>query len=73
MAGYVVQSVLLKRSKFDKKEAYEWMRDHSYPVMKIHVTYDYYHFRLIDPDRLKGARFRTIDLGDVGRIVVAYF
>jgi len=71
--GYVVQSVLLKRSKFDKGQAFAWMREHKYPVSKIHATPNFFRFRLIDPDRLKGAEFRTVDLGDVGSLVLAYF
>jgi len=70
--SYVVQSVLLKRSKFDKGGAYKWMREHEYAVHKIHVTPEYFHFRQVDPSRVKGAEFRTIDLGDVGKLVLAY-
>jgi hypothetical protein len=71
--GYVIQSVLLKRSKFTRGQAYAWMREHHYPVHKIHATSESFHFRLVDPERLRGGRFRTIDLGDVGRMLVVYF
>jgi len=70
---YVVQNVSLRRSKFSKGEAMAWVRDHNYrPIKEVHVTPNFFQFRLVDPDRIKGARFRTVDLGDVGHLVLAY-
>jgi len=71
---YVVQNVSLRRSKFSKGEAIAWIRSHHYrPLKEVHVTPNFYQFRLVDPDRIKGARFRTIDLGTDGHLILAYF
>jgi hypothetical protein len=72
--SYVVQNVSLRRSKFSKGEAIAWVRSHGYkPLKEVHVTPEFFQFRLVDPDRIKGARFRTIDLGEDGRMILAYF
>jgi len=72
--SYVVQNVSLRRSKFSKGEAMAWVRDHGYkPLKEVHVTPNFFQFRLVDPDRIRGARFRTVDLGDVGHLILAYF
>ena len=70
--SYVVQSVLLKRNKFTKDEAFRWAKLHGYKLDKIDVTHDYYRFRQIDPELLQLYYFRTIPLGDVGELIVAY-
>jgi len=70
---YLVQSILLRRSRFTKPEAYHWVRSHDYSVRYgVDVTPEYYRFRQVPPERLAGFRFRTIPLGDDGYIVVAY-
>ena len=74
MSRYVVQQVSLRRDKFSKGEAYDWIRKHGYAVTKpAHVSPHFYQFRQVDPARLHGARFRTIDLGHDGHMIVAYF
>jgi hypothetical protein len=71
--SYVVQNVSLRRSKFSKGEAIAWVRSHGYtPIKPVDVSPDVYRFRLVDPERIKGARFRTIDLGDAGHLILAY-
>jgi hypothetical protein len=70
---YAVQSVTLRRSKFSKGDAFAWVRDHGYKATKVDITPTFYRFRQMDPERLHGARVRTIDLGDVGHLLLAYF
>jgi hypothetical protein len=71
---YVPQSISLRRDKFTKGEAADWIRRHDYkPIKEVHVTPDFYRYRLVDPERLRGTRFRTIDLGDVGTMTISYF
>lgn len=71
---YVPQNVSLRRDRFTKGEAYAWIRSHGYkPIKEVHISPHFYQFRLVDPERLRGARFRTIDLGKEGHLVVAYF
>jgi len=70
--SYIVQSVLLKRDKFSKVEALQWIRSHGYSAGKIDVTPEYYRFRQVAPDILHLLRPNTIPLGDVGHLVVGY-
>jgi hypothetical protein len=71
--SYVIQSVSLRREAFSKGEAIAWVRAHDYhPLKPVHVTPELYQFRLVDPERIRGARVRTIDLGRVGHLIVAY-
>lgn len=70
---YVVQSISLRRDKFSRAEAFKWIHDHGYkPIKDVHVCSHFYMYRLVDPERLAGARFRSVDLGSVGRMVLAY-
>ena len=71
--GYIVQSLMLRRDKFTREEAFQWMRDHGYIASKVDVSPAYYHFRQVNSERLRAGRFRNIGLGDVGRMVVVYF
>ena len=70
---YIVQSVLLSRHEFTQEQAQEWVRKHGYKASKVDVTQDYYRYRQADPDTLPfTARFRTIDMGKIGKLIVAY-
>ena len=70
---YITQNISLRRDRFTKGEAIAWVRDHGYePIKPVHTTPNFYQFRLVDPDRLKGGRFRTIDLGDKGHLTLFY-
>jgi hypothetical protein len=70
---YVVQSITLRRDAFSKDEAFRWVRDHGYTAPKVDVTPGFFRFRQVDPERLHGARFRTISLGHEGHMILAYF
>ncbi len=70
---YVVQSVHLRRDRFSKGDAFKWVRDHGYKASKVDISPQVYRFRQQDPERLRGARFRTVDLGTVGNLLLAYF
>jgi hypothetical protein len=70
--GYIVQSVVLKRSKMPKRDADRWIVEHGYKLSAPDITHDLYRYRQVDPARLHGFRFRTIDLGDIGHLIVAY-
>ena len=70
---HVTQNISLRRDRFTKGEAIAWVRSHGYkPIKEVHVSPHFYQFRLVDPERLRGARFRTIDLGKEGHLTVAY-
>jgi hypothetical protein len=70
--SYTIQSVTLRRDKMSKGEAYKWVRDHGYSANKIDITPHYYRFRQVDPERLRGGRFRSISIGDIGHLIVFY-
>jgi hypothetical protein len=73
MAPYLVQNISLRRDRFTKGEAVQWVRSHGYsPIKPVHVSPHFYMFRLVDPDRIRGARFRTVDLGKDGHLILAY-
>jgi hypothetical protein len=70
---YIVQSVLMSRHEFTQEEAREWVKKHGYKAHKVDVTQDYYRYRQVDPDSLPfTARVRTISLGKIGKLIVAY-
>ena len=70
---YVVQSVTLRRDKFSKGAAFDWIRSHGYKSDKVDVSPHFYRFRQVDPARLTAGRFRTVPLEDVGNLVLVYF
>lgn len=70
--SYIVQSVLLKREKFSRDEAFKWIRKHGYKANKIDVTPEYYRFRQVEPVHSVSIRYRTIPLSDIGQLVVIY-
>jgi hypothetical protein len=73
MAGYVVQSLALRRDKFTKGGAFDWIRKHGYKADKVDIGPHFFRFRQVNPERLAGGRFRTIALGDVAHMTVFYF
>ena len=70
--SYLTQSVLLRRDKLTRREADRWIHEHGYKLTAPDVTHDMYRYRQMDPSRLHHFRFRTIKLGDIGDLVVAY-
>ena len=70
---HLIQSVQLRRDKFSKGEAFAWVRSHGYKANKVDITPHFYRFRQVDPERLRGGRFRTIDFGDVGHGTLVYY
>lgn len=70
--SYIVQSVILKRDKMTKREADRWIKEHGYILTAPDITHEFYRYRQVNPERLHHFRFRTIDLGDIGHLIVAY-
>lgn len=69
---YIVQSVLLKRDKFTRHEAFAWIHDHGYKADKVDMTPEYYRFRQHTPMVSPHLRYKTIGLGDIGYLVMIY-
>ncbi len=63
--GTVIQTVIISKDKFSKKQAADWMREYEFGK---HLMSDAdekdktYRFRQIDPSALKSDSFKTIDL-----------
>lgn len=70
--SYIVQSVLLNRQALSRHEADRWIKAHGYMLTAPDVTHDFYRYRQVNPERLHSFRFRTIKLGDIGDLIVAY-
>lgn len=45
----MLQSIIIPKSKFTKREAIQWMINHKYHVYKIDVTDRFYRFRQREP------------------------
>jgi len=72
--GGLVQSVLLKKSHFSKEEAKHWIVKHGYKLSTPDVTNRFYRFRQHNPRNLEAMhmRFRTIHMGEMGDLILAY-
>lgn len=70
--SYVIQSIAIRRDKMSKGDAYRWIRDHGYKADKIDVGPHFYRFRQVDPERLRGGRFRTLAFGDIAHATIVY-
>jgi len=70
--SYVVQSVVLNRDKLTRHEADRWVKEHGYKLTAPDITQTFYRYRQVNPERLHHFRFRTIALGDIGHLIVAY-
>lgn len=70
--SYVTQSVILRRDKMSRREADRWIHEHGYKLTAPDITQEFYRYRQVNPERLHGFRFRTIKLGDIGDLVLAY-
>lgn len=72
MSSYVVQSVVLKRSKMTKREADRWIVEHGYKLTAPDITPHFYRYRQAVPIHSASVRFRTIKMGDIGDLIVMY-
>jgi len=72
MAHSIIQSIAVRRDKMSKGEAFKWIREHGYRADKVDVGPHFYRFRQVDPERLRGGRFRTIDFGDIAHATIVY-
>jgi len=70
----VVQSVLLCKHMFSKQEAKKWIVEHGYKLSSPDTTNMYYRFRQENPKNLEALhmKFRTIKMGKVGDLILAY-
>lgn len=72
MSRHIIQSIAIRRDKMTKGEAYKWIRDHGYKADKVDVGPHFFRFRQVDPERLRGGRFRTIDFGNIAHATIVY-
>lgn len=60
-----VQSVIIPKDRFTKRQAQSWIAQHGFVDPGVDETDDYYRFRQMDPDR-QHFKYRTIPFGDSG-------
>ena len=70
--SYIVQSVILNRHALSRREADEGIHKHGDTLTAPDITHEFYRYRQVNPERLHHFRFRTIDLGHIGKLIVAY-
>ena len=63
-----VQSVIINKDKFTKREANKWIKDNKYINKKVDITKNYYRFRQFTPK--KGDKYRTKDLKNGVKLVL---
>jgi hypothetical protein len=69
--GYFIQSIILKKSKFTQRESEEWIKKHGYKLTRPDVTQHFYRYRQHEP--MPNVRYRTVQLGDDGEMIIAYY
>ena len=67
-----VQAILFDKTIYDEKKAAKWLKDHKiHPIKEVHVTENYYRYRLKVPDEDK-YRYRTDDLKNGIKYIIGY-
>jgi len=69
--GTQVQTLLLDKDVFTKKQAKAWARNHNFRYGKVDETASYYRLRQGDPTAFRKDTFRTIDFRPGVKAVVA--
>lgn len=59
-----VQSVLIPKDKYSKKEANKWIKNNGYIIKKIDITNNYYRYRQMEPELLIKDSYRTKTLNN---------
>jgi hypothetical protein len=74
MVHQLVQSVILGRDHFKNlDQAKKWLVDHGFHDKGVDITPQYFRYRQRSPDALKHThRFRSIELKDIGYLIMAY-
>lgn len=67
---YIVQSVILPRSKFTLNSAIQWVINNGFKVMKVNVTKSYYRVRQKNP--ITGVKTRLHSLPNGVKLVVEF-
>lgn len=75
--GYVIQSVVLRKDKYTKQHALDFIKRNGYKYRKIDETETQWRFRQLAPEtaRRKGfVNFRTLNMADDGsaQLILAY-
>jgi len=63
----LIQAVIIDKNIYTKKEAIKWMLDHEKdigkPIKKVHITTNYYRFRIRDPREFARFIIKSISTG----------
>ena len=72
--SWILQSVLLPRDRYTKREATKWVRDHNYKISfygkAVDVTKNFYRFRQAAPKtKAQGAWYKSKEIGGGIRLI----
>lgn len=56
----MLQSIIFKKTYFDKNDTISWIYLHGYHPIKFHETEHFYRYRMLPP--VKNARYRTVSI-----------
>lgn len=70
MTAYV-QAVIFKKDKWTTPKARRWLKKNNYtPIKKVHITDDFYRYRINEPD--KYTKFTTKKLKDGIELILGF-
>jgi len=66
-----IQAIIFSRKIWTTELAEEWLKKHKYhPIKAVHITKNYYRYRLKDPSKLSGYRIKEIGKGI--KLIIGY-
>jgi len=66
-----IQAIIFSRKFWNTELAEEWLKKHKYrPIKPVHITKNYYRYRLKDPKKLSGYRTKEIGIGI--KLIIGY-
>ena len=69
----IVQSILIDKSKFTKKQAETWVSKHNRKIQKVGITDKYYRFRQMAPSKFIKTSFKTIIIKEGIKAIIGRF
>jgi hypothetical protein len=66
---------MFKKNDWIKKDTVQFLKHHNIiPIKEVHVTKNYYRYRLVEPDYRDGVKFRIITISPYPEIkAVIYY
>jgi hypothetical protein len=67
----IIQSILISKN-VNIHDAIKWILQHDYKALKIDITDNFYRFRQVNPNKLKGYHFITKKINKDISFIIAY-